>query len=403
MVNEAFPPSRDTRRGYVVPRRGGAYLPAVRNAFSGRETTPTMMRPLLASLVLAVSLASGALAQGRVVNVYNWSDYVDPKVLEDFTKETGIKVTYDTYDNNEIVETKLLAGRSGYDIAVPSGPFLQRLIKAGAFQKLDKAKIPNLAHAWPDVQQRLQTFDPGNQHAVNYMWGTTGIGINVTKVRERLGNIPLNSWDLLLKPEVVSRLKDCGVQVLDAPEDLLPNVLAYLGLPPDSKKPDDLQRAGDALFRIRGAVQKFHSSEYINALANGDICMAVGYSGDIIQAKKRAEEAKNGVEIAYQIPREGALMWFDSFAIPADAKNVAEAHAFIDFMMRPQVAAANTNFIAYASGNAAAKQFVRPEILNDPGVYPDEATLKRLFTNSAYDERAQRLVTRLWTRVKTGR
>jgi putrescine transport system substrate-binding protein len=362
-----------------------------------------MIRTLFASLALGFALLTGAAAQERVVNVYNWSDYIDPKVLEDFTKETGIKVTYDTYDNNEIVETKLLAGKSGYDVVVPSGPFLQRLIKAGAFQKLDKSKLPNLSNMWPEVMQRLQVFDPGNQYGVNYMWGTTGIGINLRKARERLGTQPLNTWDIVLKPELATKLKDCGVQVLDAPEDVIPNVLNYLGLNPDSKKPDDLQRAGDAMFRVRGVVQKFHSSEYINALANGDICMAVGYSGDVIQAKKRAEEAKNDVEIAYLIPREGALMWFDSIAIPADAKHVAEAHAFIDFLMRPQVAAANANFVAYASGNIAAKQFVKPELLNDPSVYPDEATFKRLFTNTAYDDRSQRLVTRLWTRVKTGR
>ena len=362
-----------------------------------------MIRPFLAALALGLSLATAALAQERVVTVYNWSDYIDPKVLENFTKETGIRVTYDTYDNNEIVETKLLAGQSGYDVVVPSGPFLQRLIKANVFQKLDKAKLPNLANAWPEVAQRLAAFDPGNQYAVNYMWGTTGVGVNVKKVRERLGDMPLNTWDIVLKPELIGKLKDCGVQILDAPEDVFPGVLNALGLNPDSKRQEDLQRAGDALFRIRGAVQKFHSSEYINALANGDICLAVGYSGDVLQARRRAEEAKNGVEIAYLIPREGALMWFDSFAIPADAKNVAEAYAFIDYMMRPQVAAANTNFVSYASGNLAAKQFVKPDILNNPGIYPDEATFKRLFTNTAYDERAQRLVTRLWTRVKTGR
>jgi putrescine transport system substrate-binding protein len=361
------------------------------------------MKRLWIAFAAVLGLAGAAAAQERVVNVYNWSDYIDPKVLESFTRETGIKVTYDTYDNNEIVETKLLAGKSGYDIVVPSGPFLQRLIKAGVFQKLDKAKLPNLQHMWPEVMQRLEVYDPGNQYAVNYMWGTTGIGVNVPKVRQRLGNQPFNTWDVVMRPEIVSKLKDCGVQMLDAPEDIFPNVLNYLGLNPDSKKVDDLTRAGDALFRIRGSVQKFHSSEYINALANGDICMAVGYSGDVLQAKKRAEEAKNNVEIAYVIPREGALMWFDSLAIPADAKNVAEAHEFINYLMRPEVAAANTNFVAYASGNLAAKQHVNPEILANPGVYPDEATFKRLFTNTAYDERSQRVVTRAWTRVKTGR
>jgi putrescine transport system substrate-binding protein len=324
-------------------------------------------------------------------------------VLEAFTQETGIKVVYDTYDNNEIVETKLLAGKSGYDVVAPSGPFVQRLIGAKVFQKLDRAKLPHLSNMWPEVQQRLAVYDPGNQHAVNYMWGTTGIGINVKKVKEALGDIPLNTWDLVMKPELASKLKACGIYMLDSPEDLFPGILSYLGLNPDSKRNEDLQKAGDALFRVRGNIQKFHSSEYINALANGDICVAVGYSGDILQAKARAEEAKNGVEIQYIIPREGALMWFDSFVIPADAPNVEEAHAFINFMMKPEVAAANTNFVAYASGNLAAKKFVDPEILNDPGIYPDDATFKRLFTNTAYDQRSQRTVTRLWTRVKTGR
>ncbi|MBZ6077130.1 polyamine ABC transporter substrate-binding protein [Microvirga puerhi] len=359
---------------------------------------------LFVSLVMAFGLATAAAAQERVVNVYNWSDYIDPKALDEFTKATGIKVVYDTYDNNEIVETKLLAGKSGYDIVVPSGPFLQRLIGAKIFQKLDKAKLPNLANQWPEITQRLAVFDPGNQYAVNYMWGTTGIGLNVKKVRDILGNdMPLNTWDLVMKPEYASKLKSCGIYMLDSPEDLFPGILAYLGLNPDSKRNEDLTKAGDALFRIRSYVQKFHSSEYINALANGDICVAVGYSGDIIQARKRAEEAKNGVEVSYVIPREGALMWFDNFAIPSDAKNVAEAHEFINFMLKPEIAAMNTNFVSYASGNLAAKKFVKPEILNDPGIYPDDATFKRLFTNTAYDERSQRTVTRLWTRVKTGR
>ncbi len=361
-----------------------------------------MIRLVLATLMLALGL-TGAAAQGRVVNIYNWSDYVDPKMLDAFTKETGIKVTYDTYDNNEIVETKLLAGKSGYDVVVPSGPFLQRLIRANVFARLDRALLPNLANQWPDIAARLAVYDPGNLHAVAYMWGTTGIGINVAKVKERLGEVAPNTWDLLMKPELSGKLKDCGIHVIDSPEDLLPGVMAYLGLNPDSKNPADLTRAGDALFRIRGNVQKFHSSEYINALANGDICMAVGYSGDVVQARARAVEAGNDVEVAYAIPREGALMWFDSFAIPADARNKAEAHAFIDFMLRPEVAAANANLVKYASGNLAAKPRIDPAILENPGIYPDEATMKRLFTNTAYDERTQRVVTRLWTRVKTGR
>jgi putrescine transport system substrate-binding protein len=360
-------------------------------------------RTILSAAAIVLALATGSAAQERVVNVYNWSDYIDPRVLADFTRETGIKVVYDTYDTNEIVETKLLAGKSGYDLVVPSGPFLQRLIKAGVFQKLDKTKLPNLKHAWPEVARRLAAFDQGNLYAVNYMWGTTGIGLNLKKVKERLGDVPLDSWDLMLRPDLASKLKDCGIMVLDAPEDILPGVLNYLRFNPDSKKPEDLQAAGDALMKVRDTVRKFHSSEYINALANGDICMAVGYSGDVLQAKKRAEEVGSGVEIGYVIPREGALMWFDSLAIPADAEHAAEAHALIDFLMRPEVAAANTDFVRYASGNLAAKALVRPEIRDDRGIYPDEATFARLFTNTAYDERSQKLVTRLWTRVRTGR
>ncbi|WP_407528946.1 polyamine ABC transporter substrate-binding protein [Methylobacterium oryzisoli] len=371
-----------------------------------RRVLRSLSAGLLAALPAAVCLALAwpAGAQERVVHVYNWSDYIDPKMLDAFTRETGIKVVYDTYDTNEIVETKLLAGRSGYDLVVPSGPFLQRLIKAGVFQPLDKGKLPNLKNAWPEVTGRLAVYDPGNTYAVNYMWGTTGIGVNTALVRERLGpNQPLNTWDVVLRPELVAKLKECGVTLLDSPDDIFPNVLAALGLKPDSKRVDDLNQAGEALFRIRGAVQKFHSSEYINQLANGDVCLSVGYSGDVLQARKRAQEAKNDVDIAYFIPQQGALMWFDSFAIPKDAPHPAEAHAFIDFMMRPEVAAANTNFVSYASGNLAAKPLVKPEILGNPGIYPDDATFRRLFTNTAYDDRTQRTVTRLWTRVRTGR
>lgn len=358
-----------------------------------------------ASASLAVLLLAGpVMAQDKTVHVYNWSDYIDADTLDAFTKETGIKVVYDTYDNNEIVETKLLTGKSGYDIVVPSGPFLERLIKAGVFQKMDQSKIPNSKYLWPEIAERLKVFDPDNQYAINYMWGTTGIGVNVKKVRERLGpDAELNTWDLLLKPEIAAKLKDCGIYVLDSPEDLFPSILNYLGLNPDSKDPKDLQKAADALIKARPNIQKFHSSEYINALANGDICMAVGYSGDILQAAERAEEANNGVEVSYLIPREGALMWFDSFAIPADAPHPEEARAFIDFMNRPEIAAKNASFVSYASGNLAAKPLVDPTVRDNPGIYPDEETLKRLFTNTAYDDRTQRTVTRLWTRIKTGR
>jgi putrescine transport system substrate-binding protein len=365
-------------------------------------------RGLPAGLFLTISIAAlacaqPAQAQDKVVNVYNWTDYIDASVLEDFTKETGVKVVYDTYDNNEIVETKMMAGKSGYDIVVPSGPFLQRMAAAGVFQKLDKGKLPNLKNVWPEIADRLKAFDPGNQFAVNYMWGTTGFGYNVTKVKERLGNTPVDSWDVVLKPENLNKLKDCGVMMLDSPEDLFPGVLRGLNLNPDSKNANDYQKAADALMKVRGAVRKFHSSEYINALANGDICFVVGYSGDMLQAKRRAEEAKNGVEIAYAIPREGALMWFDSMVIPVDAPNKDNAYAFINFMLRPDIAARNTNVVNYANGNLASRAQVKPEILQNPGIYPNDAVLKRLFTNSSPDDKLQKTITRLWTRVKTGK
>jgi putrescine transport system substrate-binding protein len=340
----------------------------------------------------------------RVVNVYNWSDYVDPRVLEEFTAATGIRVVYDTYDNNEIVETRLLAGKSGFDVVVPSGPFLSRLIKAGVLARIDRARLTQASHIWPEIDRQLERHDPGNAHAVNYMWGTVGIGLNTRKVRERLGQtLPLNSWDLILKPELAAKLKDCGIHVLDAPEDVVPGLLRALKLNPDSKDAKDWQRAIDALMRVRPSIARVHSSAYINALATGDACLVIGYSGDILQARKRAEDARNGIEISYEIPREGALMWFDSMAIPADAANIAEATIFIDWMMRPDISARNANLTAFASGNLTARRLIKPEITADPNIYPDENTLKRLFTTSAADDKLQAIIGRLWSRFRTGR
>ncbi|MET0606311.1 MAG: polyamine ABC transporter substrate-binding protein [Beijerinckiaceae bacterium] len=362
-----------------------------------------MMKRLLAAALLSFASLLPAAAQDKVVHVYNWSDYIDPKVLEDFTRETGIKVVYDVYDKNETVEAKLLAGKSGYDVVVPSATFLQRFIEQKLLQPIDSAKLPNLKNQWPQIQTSIAVYDPGNKFGVPYMWGTVGVGVNVKKVSEALGEAPPATWDVALDPKLVGKLKSCGVHILDAPEDVLPAALRWLKLDPNSKKADDIRKAAAALVKVRGNVRKFHSSEYINALANGDICMAVGYSGDVLQAKKRAEEAKNGVEIAYIIPREGAQVAIDSFAIPADAPHVAEAHAFIDFMMRPDIAARNVNVVAFASGNLAAKAEIKPEILRDRGVYPDEETFARLFTITTYDDRLQKVVTREWTRVMTGK
>jgi len=362
---------------------------------------------LRAAVVGSLALAAAAVgadvrAEERVVRVFNWSDYIDTQILTDFTTETGIKVVYDVFDSNEVLETKLLAGGTGYDVVVPTGPFLSRQITAGVFQKLDKSKLPNLANMWPEISKRTAIYDPGNDYSINYMWGTTAIGYNVDKVKERLPDAPLNSWDLLFKPENAAKFKDCGIHILDAPDDVLPAALNYLGLDPNSTNPDDLKKAGGLIEKIRPYVQKFHSSEYINALANGDICVAIGYSGDILQAASRATEAKNGQTIAYGLPKEGAQMWFDQMAIPADAKHVEEAHIFLNYMMRPEVIAKASNYSSYANGNLASQQFVNDEIKGDGNIYPDAETLKRLFVKTSYDAKTQRIVTRTWTKVVTG-
>jgi putrescine transport system substrate-binding protein len=312
-------------------------------------------------------------------------------------------VTYDTFDANEVLETKLLAGKSGYDVVVPTAYFLERQIKAGVFQKLDKAKIPNLANMWPEIANRLASYDPGNQYAVNYMWGTTGIGYNVKKAREILGGEKIDSWDLMFNPEKLAKFKDCGIHMLDSSDDVFPAALKYLGINPNSKDPADLQKAADLVTRVRPLVRKFHSSEYLNALASGEICLVLGWSGDIKQAQKRAAEAKAGVEIGYAIPKEGAQMFFDNLAIPKDARNADGAHALINHLQRPEVAARNSNFIAYANGNLASQKFIDKAILEDPSVYPDAATLQRLYTITASDQKTLRVVNRLWTRVKTGK
>lgn len=353
--------------------------------------------------VIAMGLSS-AQAAARVVNFYNWSSYMAPGVLEDFTRETGIKVVYDTFDANETLETRLLAGQSGYDLVVPTAYFLQRQILAGVFQKLDKTKLPNLANAWPEVLNRLAQYDPGNEHAANYMWGTTGIGYNVGAVRKILGSdAVIDSWDTIFDPEKIAKFKDCGIHMLDSADDILPAALNWLGLDPNSTRREDLEKAAEAVSKIRPYVRKFHSSEYLSALATGEICFAVGWSGDIKQAQKRAAESGNGVEIAYAIPKEGAQMFFDNLAIPSDAKNVDEAYALIDYLYRPEIAAKNSSFLGYASGNLAAQQFVDPKVLNDRGVYPDEATMKRLFIITARAPAMQRAINRLWTKVKIGR
>jgi putrescine transport system substrate-binding protein len=359
---------------------------------------------LAALLAASVFSASVAGAQEREVHVYNWSDYIDETILTDFTKETGIKVVYDVFDSNEVVETKLLAGGSGYDVVVPTGPFLARQIQAGVFQKLDKSKLPNLVNMWPQVSDRLAKYDPGNQYAVNYMWGTTGIGINVDKVKKALGdNVPLDSWDVLFKPENAKKLKSCGINILDASDETFAIAMNYIGKNPDSKDTKDLEAGGKVYQAIRPYAKTFNSSAYINDLANGDICITIGWSGDIVQAKTRAEKANNGVNIDFIIPKEGTYMWFDNLAIPADAKNVAEAHEFINYLMKPEVIAKASNYVQYANGNLASQKFVDKEVLVNPNIYPPEDVVKRLFTISPYGPKEQRVLNRVWTQIKTGK
>jgi len=353
-------------------------------------------------------LASASAEPERVVNFYNWSDYIDPAVLDGFTRETGIKVRYDTMDSNDTLEAKLLAGKSGYDVVVPTGYFLARQIQAGVFQKLDKTQLPNLGNAWPEITARLAAYDPGNQYAVNYMWGTTGIGYNAKSVREIPGaqakiDPPMDSWSAVFEPEKIARFKDCGIHLLDSADDIMSAALHDLGLDPNSSDPGDLQKAADLLSKIRPYVRKFHSSEYLNALATGEICLVVGFSGDIKQAQKRAADAHGGIEIGYSIPKEGAQLWLDNLAIPKDAPDPAEAHALINYLLKPEVAARNSNFISYANGNLASQKFIDRAILDDRTVYPDAATMAKLYTITAHEQKTQRLLNRLWTRIKTGR
>ncbi|MGB3540754.1 MAG: polyamine ABC transporter substrate-binding protein [Mesorhizobium sp.] len=357
---------------------------------------------LSAATALVASFTFSAQAEDRVVNVFNWSDYIDSSILKDFTKETGIKVVYDVYDSNEILETKLLAGGSGYDVVVPTGSFLERQIKAGVFQKLDKSKLPNIKNMWDMVTKRTDIFDPGSEYSINYMWGTVGIGYNVAKIKEALGTDKIDSWAAVFDPAQAAKLKDCGINFLDSPTDMIPVTLAYLGLNPDSHDPADIAKAEEALLKVRPFVRKFHSSEYINGLANGDICVAVGYSGDVFQARDRAEEAKAGVELAYAIPKEGTQMWFDQMAIPADAPHKEEAFEFLNYMMRPEVIAKSSNYVFYANGNKASQQFLDKAVLDDPAVYPDAATMDKLFVNTALDPKTQRVFTRTWTKIVTG-
>ncbi|OCR22848.1 ABC transporter substrate-binding protein [Pseudomonas syringae] len=357
-------------------------------------------KSMLAATTLTLTV--GAQAES-VVHIYNWSDYIGTTTLADFETTTNIKPMYDVFDSNETLEAKLLAGRTGYDVVVPSNHFLGKQIKAGAFQKLDKAQLSNYQNLDPALLKRLEKNDPGNQYAVPYLWGTNGIGYNVDKVKAVLGVDKIDSWAMLFEPENIKKLSSCGVAFLDSADEMLPAVLNYMGLSPNSTNEADYKKAEAKLMAVRPYVTYFHSSKYITDLANGDICVAAGFSGDVFQAKARAAEAGKGVNIAYAVPKEGGNLWFDMLAIPADAKNVKEAHAFINYLLKPEVIAKVSDQVGYANPNPKSSEFMDQDIRNDEAVYPSQEVLDRLFVNSELPPKVQRLMTRSWTKVKSGK
>ena len=357
----------------------------------------------LAAIALALAGCGAPGDQAATVRIYNWSDYIDPAILADFTKETGVRTSYDVFDSNEVQETKVLTGGTGYDVVTPSNNNLVRFIAAKAVQPLDPALLPNAKNLWPELVGRMQPFDPGLRYSVPYMWGTIGLGYDKAAVHKRLPGVAIDSWKIAFDPAVLSKLADCGVYFLDASEDMYSLVLASMGKDPNSKDPADYAAATKVLEAVRPYVRKFHSSEYINALANGQACLAIGYSGDVLQARDRAAEAKKGVEIAYAIPKEGSQVWFDVFAIPVDAPDPKAAHAFLNYMLRPEVIAHASNATRYPNANAAATPLVDASVRDDPNIYPTPEVFSRLFTIAPKDQALLREVNRQWTRVQTGR
>jgi putrescine transport system substrate-binding protein len=341
-------------------------------------------------------------AEAKVLNVFNWADYIGKDTIAAFQAKTGIKVTYDTYDSNEVLETKLLTGHTNYDIVVPTQTFAQRMIKAGVFRKLDKSKLPNLSNMDADIMRRVAVSDPGNEYLINYMWGTTGIGYNPQMVKKALGTDRIESWSALFDPKIAAKLAKCGITMLDAPEDVFDSVRIYQGHDPNSEKPEDLAEAEALLMKVRPFVRYFSSSQHVNDLASGEICVSLSWSGLIYQARARGAAAAAPVEVTYAIPREGADIWFDIVAIPADAPHPDNAQVFLNYLMDPKVIAAVSNEIGYANGNAASLPFVNADLKNDPLVYPPEEVRKRLFTSIAHSPEFSREQNRAWTRVKTG-
>lgn len=347
------------------------------------------------------SSAAGA-GGGKVLNLYIWSDYLAPNALADFEKQTGIKVHVAYFDTNETLETRLLAGHSGFDIVVPTASYFERQIKAGVYLPLDKSRLPNLKNMDPQLMAKVALHDPGNAHGVIYTWGTNGIGYNEKMVKALMPDAPLDSWRLVFDPAVAAKLAKCGISVLDSPAEMLRAVLNYLGKNPNSQSPEDLAAGAAALDKIRPFIRNINSSEYIEALANGDLCVAVGYNGDVLQARDRARDANKGIDIKYIVPKEGSILWFDMLAIPADAPDPDSAYAFMNYMMTPQVSADVSDFRRYATANAAAQPLVQPAVRDDPEIYPPTELREKLAVQSADTPEQTRAITRVWQKFKTG-
>jgi putrescine transport system substrate-binding protein len=337
-----------------------------------------------------------------VLNIYNWADYIAPDIVPNFEREYGIKVHYDVFDANTVLQTKLLTGNTGYDIVVPSATFMSQQIKAGVFQKLDKSLLPNLRNVDPGLARRMDPFDPGLDHSVNYFWGTSGVGYNVDKVKAAMPDAPVDSLAMFYDPAVVSRFKSCGVIIVDEPAEVVSTVLIYLGRDPHSEKPEDLAAAGKVLMAIRPSIRYVQAEQYVEDLANGEICLALGWSGDVLNSAARAREANRGVVVKYNIPKEGALLFFDMMAIPADAPHPRNAHLFINYMLRPEVAARNSSFVHYPIANVAAYPLIDPAVRADHSIFPPPETMQHLVPDLPHSQAYMRALTRTWTRFKTG-
>ncbi|WP_160109382.1 polyamine ABC transporter substrate-binding protein [Pseudomonas izuensis] len=360
------------------------------------------MRVNTISLVALLSTCCAAANADETVNISNWNGYIADDTLATFTKETGIKATYDIHDSNEVLESKLMTGNTGYDVVSPSNHFLSRLIKAGAIQKLDKSQLPNWSNLDPALMKKLEVNDPGNQYGYPYMWGTAGIGYNVEKIKAIFGNTDVtHSWKLFFDEANIKKLSECGVAIIDNPTQVLPITLNYLGLPPHSHEPADYKKAEQALLKIRPYVQYFHASKYISDLANGNVCAVIGFNGDIVQAAASAREAKNGIDIAYSIPDEGSTLWFDMVVMPKSAPHEKNGYTYMNYLLQPQVIANISNSIHYANPNSAADAYVVPAVKQDLAIYPPKTVMDKLFTVEDLPASIARLTTRLWTKLKT--